>query len=118
MKQVDITICRADDGTYSAYCNEHPALFGMGDSPEQAKSELLETLRLTKDGLTKRTRKSKNTRWQKTAPQKTLSLILGLNVRGPNNQDRKRRTSAINGFLKTYTAVTDSSMSCRYASVR
>ncbi len=30
MKQVDITICRADDGTYSAYCNEHPALFGMG----------------------------------------------------------------------------------------
>lgn len=53
MKQVDITICRADDGTYSAYCNEHPALFGMGDSPEQAKSELLETLRLTKDGLTK-----------------------------------------------------------------
>ena len=39
MKQVDITICRADDGTYSAYCNEHPALFGMGDSPEQAKSE-------------------------------------------------------------------------------
>ncbi len=24
-----------------------------GDSPEQAKSELLETLRLTKDGLTK-----------------------------------------------------------------
>ncbi len=49
MKQVDITICRADDGTYSAYCNEHPALFGMGDSPEQAKSELLETLRLTKE---------------------------------------------------------------------
>lgn len=49
MKQVDITICRADDGTYSAYCNDHPALFGMGDTPEAARNELEETLRLTKE---------------------------------------------------------------------
>ncbi len=49
MRLVDITINRAGDGTYSAYCNDHPALFGMGDTPEQAKSELQETLRITKE---------------------------------------------------------------------
>ena len=32
MKKVDITVCRAQDGTYSAYCNDHPALFGMGST--------------------------------------------------------------------------------------
>ena len=49
MKKVDITICRAADGTYSAYCNEHPALFGSGDTVAKAKRELEETLRLTKE---------------------------------------------------------------------
>ena len=49
MKQVDITISRAGDGAYSAYCNDHPALFGMGSTPEEAKAELEETLRLTKE---------------------------------------------------------------------
>ena len=49
MKQVDITINRAGDGTYSAYCNDHPALFGMGSTPEEAKAELEETLRLTRE---------------------------------------------------------------------
>ena len=49
MKKVDITVCRAADGTYSAYCNEHPALFGMGDSAAKAKAELEETLRQTKE---------------------------------------------------------------------
>ena len=32
MKQVDITICMAKDGTYNAYCNDCPALFGMGEN--------------------------------------------------------------------------------------
>ena len=49
MRQVDITINRAADGTYSAYCNDHPALFGMGSTPEEAKAGLEETLRLTKE---------------------------------------------------------------------
>ena len=49
MKKVDITICRAQDGTFSAYCNDHPALFGMGATAAKAKEELEETLRLTKE---------------------------------------------------------------------
>jgi predicted RNase H-like HicB family nuclease len=49
MKKVDITICRAQDGTFSAYCNDHPALFGMGATATKAKEELEETLRLTKE---------------------------------------------------------------------
>ena len=49
MKKVDITICVAKDGTYYAYCNDHPALFGMGKSAPEAKECLLETLRLTKE---------------------------------------------------------------------
>ena len=49
MNKVDITVCRAQDGTYSAYCNDHPALFGMGSTAAKAKMELEETLRLTKE---------------------------------------------------------------------
>ncbi len=49
MKQVDITINRAKDGFYAAYCNEYPALFGGGNTPDEAKAELEETLRLTKE---------------------------------------------------------------------
>ena len=49
MRRVDITICRASDGTYSAYCNDHPALFGMGETAAKAKAELEETLRLTRE---------------------------------------------------------------------
>ena len=49
MRKVDITLCRAEDGFFSAYVNEHPALFGSGDTPEAAKAELEETLRLTRE---------------------------------------------------------------------
>ena len=49
MEKVQITINRAKDGTYSAYCNEHPALFGSGATPQKAKYELVETLRLVKE---------------------------------------------------------------------
>ena len=49
MRRVDITICRAKDGTYSAYCNEHPALFGMGNTAAKARKELEDTLRLTRE---------------------------------------------------------------------
>ena len=46
---VDITICMAADGTYSAYCNDHPALFGIGNTAAAAKECLVETLRLVKE---------------------------------------------------------------------
>ena len=49
MKKVHITICVAKDGYYSAYCNDYPALFGSGDTPEDARKELDETLRLTRE---------------------------------------------------------------------
>ena len=49
MEKVQITINRAKDGIYSAYCNEHPALFGSGATPQQAKDELVETLRIVKE---------------------------------------------------------------------
>lgn len=49
MITVDITITRAKDGFYSAYCNDYPALFGGGDTAEMAKQELEETLRLTRE---------------------------------------------------------------------
>lgn len=49
MKQVDITICLASDGTYSAYCNDHPALFGIGNSAFSAKESLEESLQMIKE---------------------------------------------------------------------
>lgn len=49
MRKVDITINVAQDGFYSAYCNDHPALFGSGETPEAARKELEETLRLVKE---------------------------------------------------------------------
>lgn len=49
MTKVDITISVAEDGFYSAYCNEYPALFGGGETPEEAIDELRETLGLVKE---------------------------------------------------------------------
>ena len=49
MKQVDITICLASDGTYNAYCNDYPALFGIGNTAPAAKKSLEETLQLVKE---------------------------------------------------------------------
>ena len=49
MKKVHITVCVAEDGFYSAFCDDNPALFGSGDTPEDARKELEETLRLTKE---------------------------------------------------------------------
>ena len=48
MRQVDINICIAGDGFYSAYCTEYPAIFGGGDTPEAAIAELRESLEITK----------------------------------------------------------------------
>ena len=49
MKTVDITICLAEDGTYSAYVIDHPALFGIGSTATEAKKSLEETLRMVKE---------------------------------------------------------------------
>ena len=48
MTIVNITVCIAADGTYSAYCNDHPALFGMGATAQAATDSLRETLNLTR----------------------------------------------------------------------
>ena len=49
MKIVDITISRAADGFYSAFCNDFPALVGGGNSAAEARRDLEETLRLIRD---------------------------------------------------------------------
>lgn len=53
MEKVIIIISRAKDGTYSTYCADHPALFGMGDTVDQALTELKETIRITKEEIGK-----------------------------------------------------------------
>lgn len=49
MKKVTVIIERAKDGFYSAYCEDNPMLFGGGDSVSEAKEELNETIRLTRE---------------------------------------------------------------------
>jgi predicted RNase H-like HicB family nuclease len=49
MKNIDVTISVAGDGFYCACCNDYPALFGGGGTPDAAIEELKETLRLVKE---------------------------------------------------------------------
>jgi len=49
MTTVDITISIAKDGFFCASCQDCPALFGGGDTPDSAIEELKETLRLVKE---------------------------------------------------------------------
>ena len=51
MERIKAIIDRATDGTYSVYCEEVPSFFGMGDTIDQAKAEMLETIRLTKEEI-------------------------------------------------------------------
>lgn len=53
MEKVIINISRAKDGTYSAYCAECSALFGMGSTVDEAVEELKETLRINKEEIGK-----------------------------------------------------------------
>lgn len=48
MRKVDITMSVGTDGFYTAYCTDHPALLGGGETPAEALDELRETLRLVK----------------------------------------------------------------------
>ena len=49
MKKVYIVISVAQDGFYSAYCKDCPALFGSGETPSAAIEELRHTLALTRE---------------------------------------------------------------------
>lgn len=53
MEKVIVVIDRAKDGTYNAYCKECPAFFACGDSIDDAKAELQETIRITKEEIGK-----------------------------------------------------------------
>ncbi|MBP5487645.1 MAG: type II toxin-antitoxin system HicB family antitoxin [Bacteroidales bacterium] len=53
MTKVDIVVSVAKDGFYSVYVNDYPALFGGGDTVENAVAELRETLRITKEEVGK-----------------------------------------------------------------
>lgn len=49
MKKIKAIIDRAADGTYTVYCEDTPTFFGMGDTIDQAKAEMLEGIRITKE---------------------------------------------------------------------
>jgi len=51
MQKVNIIISRATDGTYTLYCADCAALFGMGKSIDEAIAELKETLRISKEEI-------------------------------------------------------------------
>lgn len=53
MEKVKVIIDRSKDGTYNVYCEDTPSFFGMGDTIEEAKSEMLETIRITKEEIGK-----------------------------------------------------------------
>lgn len=48
MNTVAITISLGTDGFYSAYCSDHPSIFGGGNTLAEAMEELQETLRIIK----------------------------------------------------------------------
>ena len=51
MEKIKVIIDRATDGTYDVYCENHPMLFGAGRTIEEAKEEMLETMRITKEEI-------------------------------------------------------------------
>ncbi len=51
MEKVKVMIDRAADGTYNVYCEDSPVIFGMGDTIEEAKADMLDTVRMTKEEL-------------------------------------------------------------------
>lgn len=53
MEKIKVMIDRTTDGTYNVYCTEHPEFFGMGDSIEEAKAEMIESIRITKEEIGK-----------------------------------------------------------------
>lgn len=50
---ITVVVGKAEDGTYNAYCSDFPTIFGMGDTIEDAKADLLESLRIIKEEIGK-----------------------------------------------------------------
>lgn len=50
---ISVVVGKAKDGTYNAYCSDFPTIFGMGDTIEDAKTDLLESLRILKEEIGK-----------------------------------------------------------------
>lgn len=53
MTQVKVIIARASDGTYSVYCDDAPTFFGMGETIDKAKADMIESIRMTKEEIGK-----------------------------------------------------------------
>ena len=53
MEKIKVIIDRAKDGTYNVYCEDTPSFFGMGDTIDEAKAEMLESIRITKEEFSK-----------------------------------------------------------------
>ncbi len=53
MKKVLVMVERAKDGTYNVYCNDCPVFFGCGDTFDDAKNDMIETIRMTKEEVGK-----------------------------------------------------------------
>ena len=53
IKKVTIVYTRSSDGTYNVYCEDCPELFGMGNSVEEAKMDLIKSIEITKEEIGK-----------------------------------------------------------------
>ena len=53
MEKIKVIIDRAKDGTYNVYCEDTPSFFGMGETIDEAKAEMLESIRITKEEIGK-----------------------------------------------------------------
>ncbi len=53
MEKVQVMVERAEDGTYNVYCSDCPMFFGCGGTLDEAKRNMIETIRLTKEEVGK-----------------------------------------------------------------
>ncbi len=49
MEKVQVIVQRAEDGTYNVYCDSCPIFFGCGGTLDEAKRDMIETIRITKE---------------------------------------------------------------------
>ncbi len=53
MEKVQVMVEMAVDGTYNVYCNDYPIFFGCGGTLDEAKKNMIETIRITKEEVGK-----------------------------------------------------------------
>lgn len=53
MVKVKVVIGRERDGFYTAWCDDEPLFFGGGNTVEEAKADMMETIRITKEEIGK-----------------------------------------------------------------